>query len=505
VKSIGSARLASGATGACRKFTDELIVAAERIGMKVESIITGTADALVVYLPGDYGINLIFAGNTGIAKRPVSDKGNEVNNAFSARQCSQGVRILTSFVIDESSYEYADVAAAAIYNTIMTVKAEDSNQLNVNSFMVDGKIVTLSVSTKPDAYRAYIRSISPFGFQERDDIGFLVGFPKADCPHGDRFNIAPETHVILFAVSAYTQFIRTENSAYTMGNHVQKSIRPLVHITGIHSQNPSMVLLPPAIIIAAKAFLTHQAWKRPYLLINGKEHSNCGNLGINVDPVTSARSTVESESAFQAEEALNLVCDEPILALDITEGRYGIPGLEWILGTTDARGIRVNLADVLAKYYGSLVQTKDKNIPVVAGMPFTEYTGSITLDNQVMDSRNADYLRMFKKMGDYNAVAPLLSQPNDPAMRLQQLSEFYIPTKSLYSTTSIIFTRECVEFMARLCPSFEIDITNDSRFNHTFNGMDMASGVGGINLGGSMAGQGGIPFGGGYRSAYSRF
>lgn len=495
--------LASVSSAACRKYVEDLHKECDRLGLRVEGVVTGTVDAQVVYhKESNYGIALIFAGSTGIAKRPVSDKAEEVVAAFRQHPGMGSIRILKSFVIEESSYDYAGVIAASILNTIMTVVDEDNNALNENSFMINNRQIPLVVSTKPDAYRDYVRRVSPFGFAERDDIGFLVGFPRENCPMTERFNVAPETHIILFAVTGYTQFVRIENQmAYGTFGQPAKTIRPIVHITSIVSQIPSMVLLPPAITIAAKTFIAHRNWRKPYLMINGKESMNVGNLVLNVDPQTGARSTVDAETAFQAEEAMNATCEEPILALDITQGRDGIPGMECILGLRNAAGQEITLASVMQKFYPGKVHPSAHNINVVAGQ-IREYTGTVQLDNQVLDSRCADYLRMFRKIGDFGQVAVLLSQPNDPALRLQQLQDFSLPVKSLYNTTSVILSRDCVQFLSDLCPDYEIDLTNDARFNYAFNGVEAAAGIATLNLPTHGVGNNGF---GGFNSPFNRW
>ena len=503
---VQASTLASASSAACRKYVEDLHKACDRLGLKMEAVITGTVDAQVVYEPTSrYGIALIFAGSTGIAKRPVSDKADEVVAAFHQHPGMIGIRILKCFVIEEASYDYAEVTAASILNTILTVVDEDNNALNENSFTVDGRKIPLVVSTKTDAYRDYVRRVSPFGFTERDDIGFLVGFPRENCPMTEKFNVSPETHFILFAVTGYTQFVRIENQmsygTYGAFGQAPKTIRPIVHITSIVSQNPSMVLLPPAITIAAKVFIGHRNWRKPYLTINGKESMNVGNLVLNVDPTTGARSTVDAETAFQAEEAMNATCEEPILALDITQGRDGIPGMECILGMRNAAGQEITLASVLQKFYPGKVHPSAHGINVVAGQ-IREYTGSVQIDNQTMDSRCADYLRMFRKIGDYGQVATLLSQPNDPALRLQQLQDYGLSVKSLYNTTSVILSRDCVQFLSDLCPDYEVDLTNDARFNYAFNGIEAAAGIGTLNLPTHGVGNG---FNGGFNSPFNRW
>lgn len=495
----GSA-LAPASSAACRKYAEDLIKSAERLGLSTEAVITGTVDAQVVYnRAARYGVALIFAGSTGIAKRPVSDRASEVIAAFHQHSGCDNIRILKSFVIDESSYDYANQTVVAIHNMIATVVAEDEGTINVASFRINNRDVPLVVCTKPDVYKDYVRRVSPFGFSERDDIGFTVGVPRDNCPVSERFNVSPETHMIFFAVTGYTQFVRIENPQWVYGQQ-PKSVRPLIHIASIVSQIPSIVLLPPAITIATKVFIAHRNWRRPYLMINGKESANVGNLVISQDPATGARSTSDCETPFQAEEALNQACEEPILCLDITDGRDGIPGTEIILAQRDSSGMDLKLSAVLARFYGDRVIPEAHGINFIAGAPIKEYTGSVMIDNTVMDSRCADYLRMFRKIGDYSAVAGLLNQPNDPALRLQQLQDLQLTTKSLYNTNSVIFTRDAIQFFADLCPNFDVDLTNDTRFNYAFSNIEAAAGLAGVSYrtaGGPQGGNfyGGTPYG----------
>ena len=132
--------LASISSAACRKYVEDLHKECDRLGLRVEGVVTGTVDAQVVYhKESNYGIALIFAGSTGIAKRPVSDKADEVVAAFHQHPGMLNIRILKCFVIDEASYDYAGVIAAAILNTIMTVVDEDNGALNETSFMINNR------------------------------------------------------------------------------------------------------------------------------------------------------------------------------------------------------------------------------------------------------------------------------------------------------------------------------------------------------------------------------
>jgi len=488
-QTIQASQMAARNDAGQRKYIEDLLRESERFGMQVESVVTGTVDAQVVYIREyRYGIALIFANTPGLSERPVADKSNEVIAAFHQHSGMESIRIIKCYVIDDSSYEYAGCCAASILNTIKTVVDENENVLNLDSFRINDRMVPMVVSTRPEVYRDYINRVSPFGFPLRDDIGFVVGFPRENCPPTKRFSISHETHIILFAVTAYTQFSRIDNpgsfgamSPYAYGQPV-KTQRTMIHISSIISTNPSMVLLPPAITIAAKAFISHDLWKRPYLQINGKEIRNVGNLILQQDPSTCVRSTVDVQTPLQAEEALNTACEAPILCLDLVNGRDGIPGLECILGMRDSTGKDISLASILQKFYGDMVIPAAFNIKPIACNPIVEYTGSIMLDNQVMDDRCADYLALLKRHNDFERISPFLSQPNDPAMRMQQLQDLGHTTKSLYNTTSVVLSRDCVQFMADLCPSYELDLSSDSRCNYNFSGLEAAAGVGNLNL-----------------------
>lgn len=481
---------ASVLSPACRNFIDTLTKCATAHGLKIDTINTGTTNAQVVYKPGSSGVALIYAsGSIGPSKRTYADKISEVVSVFNSRSATALISVITGFVIDESSYDRAENCFAAIFNAISTVEAESNHTINCDSFKVNGMDIPLVASTKPEIYREYVRAVSPFGFSERDDIGFLVGIPKQNCPFTEKFDIKPDTHNILFAVTGYTQFVRID-AFNPVANPMQpaKTVQPVIHITGIISDIPSMVMLPPAITIAAQSFIVHRNWMRPYMTINGKESMNVGNLVMNTDP-SGNRTTLDVEAPFQAEQVMQQTCAEPFLCLDITLGRCGIPGIECILDTKSKNGVTVNLQTFLASYFNAkyaLHKNIYDNIKVVAGTPVVENTGSMVLDNQVVDSRCGDYLRMFKRIGDYNQVCCLLSQPNDPSARLQQLSDLGVSVQSLYKTRSVILSSAAVTMLAELSPQFELDIMSDSRYNYNFNGLAAAAGIGNMQSMGYM-------------------
>lgn len=514
---VESSQLASENTAACRAYVDQLMKLANEKKIEHASIVTGTVDSRVFFdRLAKVAVAVIFAGTTGITnKRPVSDKVEEVISIFT-KEDRANIHIVTSLVIDDSSYDRAEQTIAAIKNIIDTCVNEDNSHLNGDSFNVTygHGPVNMVVSTKPEAYREYIKRISPFSFPERDDIGFLVGYPKATCPNSEKFDVKPETHHILFAVEGYTQFVRKDRrnvTTYTgTYNGPIDMYRPVIHITGIISQTPSMVFLPPAIVIAVQTFATLRNWRRPYLNVNGKEKFNVGNLIVNTDNVTGARNTYTAESPFNAEQAINTCCVDPIVCLDITSGRFNIPGIDCLAQKVvfpsavdmakankqyfdDLPENKFSLTNIMRRFWGKSRVNEGSCMQIFCEEPIIEFTGSIALDNQIMDSRHADYLRLFKILNDFAAVDPIIIQNSDPALHLQQIQDLtQTPTKCLYRTTSVILSKLAIEFLSSLCSTYELDITYDQRFSYSYNTNDAAS------LQGLSFGNAGIPAGYGY-------
>lgn len=442
----------------------------------VVSVVTGSAEGIIVYSHADkYGILIIFQ-SVAIGTSPVSDRAGELIAQFRANMEVNDVRIIKSFVIDDytltDSLPAAKKMAVLITNTINTAVNEDQGRITGASFGDQG----LVVATRQDLYRAYIQRVSPFKVPERDDIGFILGYPKPTCPAAERFNITPETHDIVCAVTGYTQFLRQDTSLYQPG--VVRPVQPIIHINSIVSTVPSLVHLPLVLACACATFIGRRTWMNPYMVVNGKEPMNIGNLDITSDMNTAQPQFIECQSPAQASAVINKICNEPCLALDIVDGRSMLLGLECILPTPDSKN-KSAILGILQRYYPMIQH--NPNMEIIATQAYREFTGQVKIDAQMFDSQYADYLHLMKSLNDFVYASQFLRPLQNPAAHIQQLMDHF-PISILYSSVTAILTRAFIDACVGVSPKFSVDLNDDARYNVSFNGIDAAAGLSSIMM-----------------------
>lgn len=335
-------------------------------------------------------------------------------------------KLIDNLVITPNDYGFASKMAAHIARVFQGQVNKTVQQMNVSSF--GG--VQFSISTNIQQVRDYLTKLNPQASLPRTDIGFVL-FMQAPRQVVQGVPQSKEREYIpILAVGGYTKFVNIAGSQYGMynkANHV-----PIVTITSISSSVMSDSMITLALPLAADAFIKREGWIMPYTKF-GKEDPNLGSLALdeNDEPIF-------IETRGQLEEFRHTHLQPPFLAIDVTDGRARIPGIERFVYTPEVAKERVssflNLPPI------------PTNHPEIVHNHTKEYIGIV---NQDIDSRTVDYPTLVSKgVKDFSKIAHFLHLPNDPTVRPSQVLEMYNDYIPAYSNVSVVLDANFITTIA---------------------------------------------------------
>jgi len=341
-----------------------------------------------------------------------------------------------SIIPEEYGQTYAIKMANSIMNSFTAQEILVENKFNVET--IGGN--TLMVVTNMQEVRAYVAQHSPHLVAERDDIGFLVrtGFRT----RGN--DVVPGE--VLFAVTGYTKFV-TPREIGSQSNR----IRPVPTISAIVSRAPLFGYLPLAIAIATECFCTKGMWRDPYRnLAKGRP-----NLGYFIDQPDGKRRPITTSHEFDT--VIAAAFDIPLLAIDITEGRYSFPNMMFFASNPTELSNTVEQFFCVPSYYKARRMDDESIDKLMHGpgpqvmKPAFEYNAfnGVILDEsgKPADTRLVDFPLLANTFDDYNVIRAFLYQPGDPAERINQIRAHYTNTRLLYNTKTLVFDPNALAYI----------------------------------------------------------
>lgn len=360
---------------------------------------------------------------------------------IAARFKSMGGTLLESVVINDYDYRNVDRMVSWLSNTFTS-----------NS---DPRVANLSVSTliQTDYYvvtdmtevRNFITAYSPHSVPERDDIGALV---CAVVPKQNVFGGRTETEYRpIFAFTGYTEMVANNSSAF--GTRTQ--FIPIVTISSIVSALPARNLIGFVLPLAADLFIRRGLWLRPYSQF-AADRPNLGTL-ITEEGTTNMwfAKDIPQRNAFLSQYVV-----QPSLAVDVTDGRARIAGLDNLIWHPEK-----SVADV-ANFLG---QSMNMINPVM--LKYTNYVGTVAGNKGELpvDSRTVDYLNLATDIKSIDRLRPFLYQPPVPFERMRQIKDLKSDVVTLYSSTRAVLDVTYVKFLATALSQAGMKITYDSMNN----------------------------------------
>ena len=144
----------------------------------------------------------------------------------------------------------------------------------------------------------------------------------------------------ILAVGGYTKFVNVAGSQYApqaIGS--QQNHYPIVTITSIASNVLTEGMITMALPLAADAFIKREGWLAPYSKF-GKDDPNLGSLILGDDD-----KPFFIETRSQLDEFRMRYLQAPYLAVDVTDGRVRIPGIDNFV--YDPRSIKTSVGNFL--------------------------------------------------------------------------------------------------------------------------------------------------------------
>ena len=379
------------------------------------------------------------------------------------------INILNVIGIAPEDYDKIGAMIADVKNTFISEYDTSFHDLSVNSI----KDMNFSINPNLEKVKSFIRNISPHGIPAAMEYGFTVDImmPKQNNQYfvtGFNQKRDYETKTIA-AIVAKTNFLCNApggvpgsfNPMGGMGYGNMQCFLPVITITDIVSSIKSPELLPLYLTLAQQAFISTGFWKEPFKNFGVKGATNIGNLLENQQ----THQLLEMSSSADVEAFIATYCRTPIMALAVTEGRSRILGMEWM---SDAK-LANNAIDIFNNFTdsGSLI-TQD---PVV--MRYAEYTGTCSINGEMVDSRYVDYLHIVAdNPNEAPNLRPLLmlnSNPMDRAKMVRNISSDY---KTKYITMNCALKADALNLMGGIISRFirvQLDQNNN---NNNFIGLD---------------------------------
>lgn len=385
----------------------------------------GQPSGSVLFFTKDCGIILLF-------EEAIRDLGPQIPKAAAIgiaageckRQMGDNFRILNIITVDRYSYN----KAIAMANHITVIMEADLTP-GVKSFRIEDMAKTkFTVDNDINNVHQFVMENSPHAISSRGDIGFTINM-KHDGPDqyygmGQR---PQDRYVPVMGCTAYVEIIKRQDEF--QGGQVR--FQPLIHITEITSIIPSAKVFPIIMAVAADIFIGRGMWKNQFNQFEpGKP--NIGNL-VEEEP----GKPWFARSVKDREEFINAYVDKPALALDVTEGRARIPGIEKYTNPVFSNEITNEYSEFLG------VQIDQSSIPCTP--VYTEVVGIIEQGSRFADSREVDYLTTIQHLASNPRIAELLVRSKDLNSRADLIQELMSNFNRLYINQVVVFDAAMIE------------------------------------------------------------
>lgn len=339
---------------------------------------------------------------------PVTEKLTQIINTELAEILPKGIHLIQSVVVCRYDYPQIDAMANHIARCLMVTSQKAAFEMNIATLGNE----QFTVSLDQGAVSAFVRQYAPQATVARDDVGVLVSVSRRTGRMNTFTNKEEYENTPILALTAYTKILVNNNQFI-----------PVATISDIVASIPHRGLIAVAMAVAADALISRQAYLRPYTKFS-KDSMNLGNLIPGADGHMWAAADMNQTNEFIAK-----YMTPPFLAIDVTEGRARIPGIDAMLANNGA---------VMAREISAFLGVDVTGIPAVINQTM-EYTGITKTVDGLVDSRKIDYLYLASKgVKDIGAISSFLYPVQDPRSRIQQVTEHQTDTVPLYTTWTCV-------------------------------------------------------------------
>ncbi len=357
------------------------------------------------------------------------------------------VNILNVVVITPEDYHKVEIMANYIINSFIAVLDQEIGTINCQMF----KDYTIQTSSSADQYDRFVRMYSPHGVPARADMKLTIyGVKNGSMSQNSKnfWNESDQDRIDIASVGAYVTFSTVDG--------MNNKFIPEIHISEIISNIPIRNLISFILGVASSVFMDTGYWKNIFHDL-GPNQPNIGNLFLNVTDGSVYRAT----NLTDVETILNTQLNQPIIIVDIPDGRARIIGLEQYATNPGPGNTAIASANAFfnANQAGNHVISSANQTHTPS---YYQYDGYIRKGGENIDSRWIDYLNMMI----HHSATPakchlLLSHCINPVDHVKRLREFGEDLTLLYMTTySIINPVFLRDVQNAITSNMRINITN---------------------------------------------
>ena len=357
------------------------------------------------------------------------------------------VNILNVVVITPEDYHKVEIMANYIINSFIAVLDQEIGTINCQMF----KDYTIQTSSSAEQYDRFVRMYSPHGVPARADMKLTIyGVKNGSMSQNNKnfWNESDQDRIDIASVGAYVTFSTVDS----MNNR----FIPEIHISEIISNIPIRNLISFILGVASSVFMDTGYWKNLFHDL-GPNQPNIGNLFTNYNDGSVYRVT----NLPEVESLMATYVNQPIVVIDIPDGRARIIGLEQYATNPGPNNTAIASANAFFN------AGKDGNYTISSATnthtpSYYQYDGYIRKGGENIDSRWVDYLNMMI----HHSATPtkcqlLLSHCINPVDHVKRLREFGEDLTLLYMTTySIINPVFLRDIQKAINSNMRINITN---------------------------------------------
>lgn len=375
------------------------IIAGANCNINVTQISTDALEGVVIHTPDNaVAILLILADNCRYPKE-LSPTSLIPTFANLWKQMSGSVQPFAQApTITPAEYDRVERIANTAINVIKVHLGEID--INLAAMTATG----LNVSTNRLKAIDFIEAVSPHAVHARDDITLTISVNTKDDiirPTTGFNQNEYQAETTICALTGYTDFV---DCGLIDG---KKKFRPIITITDVVSVIPSPKIIALLLPLAVDAFIQKRGWLAPFKRL-GTGYPNIGNLVRDAKKKPVGLTKVEELDAF-----VNTMLVQPVLAMDVTDGRFRLPGMDAFVAASAAeRAYLPALMDGL--FGGNLFQSTI----LQATIPGPSEVIGVYRDQTMKDTRCLDYLEFSKSVPNTELYDKLLNATVHPLDRI---------------------------------------------------------------------------------------
>lgn len=394
------------------RYCEQLTEMIKPAGLQTKRLVLNRFEVLLVHNSQNDAIALMLEASKSITETaPTTDRAPEIIQ----QAALHGLQVISGMVVTQADYARLRQMASTLVRFLGPKNLEVANYFTAAAF--SGK--NLLVDGDVNAVRNYIAARWPHAVMPRIDCGFIMAVqrPSKTVSLSQVGRQEMDTTEIA-AVGAYTDF------TVEMVN-LEMKFRPIITLSVIHSDWPSARLLGCILPLAADTLKNRQRYMSAFSFDVGP--MNLGNLLLD----QSTKAPLRIDNPMARDQFLNKFVLDPFIAINITDGQCRIPYLDTLLLPADVSRV----GDAI----GQFLKTTVNKAMMTAGV-FPEYSGTVRIGEQVVDSHCVDYMYLVSCGKPQGELTQFLNKTTDPRERMAAIQQHVTSAQTLYVTRQAVLS-----------------------------------------------------------------